>query len=160
MCSGTSHDSTSYGGVKNEKTVWRKRIRVTQYIYVYTGIYWVFQGICLVFAKAGTPKYCHAFKLFSIVYNCTATPPKHSTLYIYVYTGIYWVYPGIHLVFAKARTPKYCHPFKLFSIVYNCAATPPKHSTLYFGAKSEKKIRADHEYLQPLIILICTRTYS
>ncbi len=30
------HDSTWYGEVKNVKTVWRKRILVTQYIYVYT----------------------------------------------------------------------------------------------------------------------------
>ncbi len=32
MCSGTPHDCTSYGGVKNEKAVWRKSIQVTPYI--------------------------------------------------------------------------------------------------------------------------------
>ncbi len=55
---------------------------------------------------------------------------------------------------------KFCHAFNLLSIVYKCTDVSPKHSTLYFGAKSEKKICADHEYLQPLIILIHTRTYS
>jgi hypothetical protein len=80
-CSGNSHDSTWYGGVKNEKTVWRKRILVTQYIYVYTAMYWVYQCIYLVFAKARPPKFCHAFWLLSIDYKCTDTSPKHSTLY-------------------------------------------------------------------------------
>jgi hypothetical protein len=27
-------------------------------------------------------KFCHAFKLLSIVYKCTDTSPKHSTLYL------------------------------------------------------------------------------
>ncbi len=108
-----SHDSTSYGGVKNEKTVWR-RIPVTQYIYVYS-------------------------------------------------TGMYWVYPGIYLVFAKARTPKFCHAFNLSFIVYKCTDTPPKHSTLYFGAKSEKRICADHEFCILWLywyVLVHSRTFS
>ncbi len=54
---------------------------------------------------------------------------------------------------------QFCHAFKLLSIVYKCTDTSPKHSKLYFGAKSEKQECADHEYLQPLIILIHTRTY-
>jgi hypothetical protein len=55
---------------------------------------------------------------------------------------------------------KFCHAFKLLSIVCKCTDTSPKHITLYFGAKSDKKLCADHEFLQPLIILIHTRTYS
>ncbi len=43
--------------------------------------------------------------------------------------------------------------------VYKCTDTSPKHSTLYFGAKSEEKKCVDHEYLQPLIILIHTHSY-
>ncbi len=62
----------------------------------------------------------------------------------------------IHLIFVY----KFYHAFKLLSIVYKCTDASPKHSTLYFGAKNDKKICADHEYLQPLIILIHTRTYS
>ena len=53
-----------------------------------------------------------------------------------------------------------CHAFNLLSIVYKCADASPKHSTLYIGAKNDKKICADHEYLQPLIILVHTRTYA
>ena len=98
---------------KMKKTVWRNRIRVTQYIYVYTAMYWVYQCIYLAFAKARPPKFCHAFWLLIIVYECTDTSPKHSC-----------------------------------------------HSTLYFWAESEKKIGSDHEYLQPLIILIRTLIYS
>ena len=55
---------------------------------------------------------------------------------------------------------KFCHVFNLLSIVYKCTDASPKHSTLFVGAKNDKKICADHEYLQPLIILIHTRTYS
>ncbi len=44
---------------------------------------------------------------------------------------------------------KFFHAFKLISTVYKCTDTSPKYSTLYFGAKSDKKICADHEYLQP-----------
>ncbi len=56
----------SYVGVKNEKSVWRKRIRVTQYN-ICTGMYWVYPGIYLVFAKAGTPTVlsCRQF-----IFNC------------------------------------------------------------------------------------------
>ncbi len=74
------------GGVKNEKKVWRKRILVTQYIYIYTAMYWVYQCIYLVFAKVRPPKFCHAFWLLIIVYECTDTSPKHSchsTLYFW-----------------------------------------------------------------------------
>ncbi len=70
---------------------------------------------------------------------------------------MYWVYQCIYLVFAKARPPKFCHAFWLLSIVYKCTDTSPKHSTLYFGAESEINC-ADHEYLQPLIILPVIRT--
>ena len=35
-----------------------------------------------------------------------------------------------------------------------------RRSTMYIGAESEQKICADHEYLQPLIILIRTLIYS
>ncbi len=66
---------------QNEKTAWRKIILVTQYIYVYTAMYWVYQCIYLVFAKPRPPKFCHAFWLLSIDYECTGTSPKHSTLY-------------------------------------------------------------------------------
>ncbi len=55
---------------------------------------------------------------------------------------------------------QFCHVFNWLSIVYECTDASPKHSTLYVGAKKDKKICADHEYLQPLIILIHTRTYS
>ncbi len=37
---------------------------------------------------------------------------------------------------------------------------PSRYFLLFIGAKSDKKICADHEYLQPLIILIHTCTYS
>ncbi len=107
MCSGTPHDCTSYGGIKNEKKAWRKKIRVTPYIYVYTLMYWA---------------YIQAYT-FDFVY-------------------------------------KFCHAFNLLFIVYKCTDASPKHSTLYFGAKNDKKICANHKYLQPLIILIHTRTYS
>ncbi len=78
--------------------------------------------------------------------------------------GMFWVYLGIYLVFAKAI--KFCHASKLFSIVFKCTDTPLKHNTLYFGAKSEKKICADHEFCNPWLywyvsyILVHTRTYS
>ena len=49
MCSGTPHDCTPYGGVKNEKTVWRKSIRVTPYIYKYTLMYWEYRSIYIWF---------------------------------------------------------------------------------------------------------------
>jgi hypothetical protein len=55
---------------------------------------------------------------------------------------------------------QFCHAFNWLSIVYKCTDASPKHSTLYVGSKKDKKICANHEYLQPLIILIHTRTYS
>jgi hypothetical protein len=44
---------------------------------------------------------------------------------------------------------KLCHAFKLLSIVYKCTDASPKDSILYFGAKSDKKICADHEFCNP-----------
>jgi hypothetical protein len=69
MCSDTSHDSASYGGVKNEKKNVQKKNLATQYIYVYTGIY----QYILVYTKYVQnqghqgPNFFHAFKLVFIV---------------------------------------------------------------------------------------------
>jgi hypothetical protein len=87
---------------------------------------------------------------------------------IYLRSGYTWDIPGIYhkyMISGDSRCTfdfvyKFCHALKLLSIVYKCTDASPKHSTLYFGAKSDKKICADHEYLQPLIIMIHTRTYS
>jgi hypothetical protein len=75
-----------------------------------------------------------------------------------IYCHVLSISKHIRLIFVY----QFCHAFKfkLLSVVYKCIDTSPEHSTLYFGAKSEKKICADHKYLQPLIILIHTRAYS
>ncbi len=126
-----------------------------------------------------TPKLGTVYDFFYHVCICAQAPPItvhrmveskmkktvwrkriRVTPYIYVYTDMYWAHPGIYLVFENARPPILCHAIKFLSIVYKCTDTSPKHSTLYFGAESEKKICADHEYLQPLIMLIHTRIFS
>ena len=63
---------------KWRKKVWRKRILVTQYIDVYTVMYWVYPSIYVWFLYFS---FVVAFKLLSIVFKCTDTSPKHSILY-------------------------------------------------------------------------------
>ncbi len=63
---------------KMKKAVWRKRILVTQYIDVYTVMYWVYPSIYVWFLYFS---FVVAFKLLSIVFKCTDTSPKHSILY-------------------------------------------------------------------------------
>ncbi len=118
----------------------------------------------------------HSLWIFYRVWTCAQAPPmtvhrmvesemkkqceeKNSgnSVHKHIYCHVLSISKHIHLIFVY----QFCHAFKFLSIVYKCTDISPKHSTLYFAAKIEKKICADHEYLQPLILLIhTTRTYS
>ncbi len=78
-----------------------------------------------------------------------------NSIHLHIYAHVLSISKHIHLILCIKLS---CFQFTFYCL--QCTDASPKHSTLYFGAKIDKKICADHEYLQPLIILIHTCTYS
>ncbi len=113
MCSGTSHDSTSYGGVNNEKTVWRKRILVTLYICMlyYSVMYWVYPSIYIWF--------CHFLCMNFVM------PPSYFLLFI---NALIRLLTRAHFILGPKVTKRYvqimniCNPW-LYSYILVHART-------------------------------------